>query len=89
MCVCVCVCVGGNGDASSWHCPQTTLVPPGGSTVVELTPTVPGNLTLVDHAICRLDKGCVGFITVSGKPRKDVYTSFTNGKACVGCKLHP
>lgn len=36
---------------------QTTLVPAGGATVVELVPPVPGNLTLVDHSIFRIDKG--------------------------------
>ena len=36
---------------------QTTGVPPGGATVVDLHPVVPGTYTLVDHAIFRLDKG--------------------------------
>uniref|UniRef100_A0A915D5E1 Copper-containing nitrite reductase n=1 Tax=Ditylenchus dipsaci TaxID=166011 RepID=A0A915D5E1_9BILA len=38
---------------------QTTLVPPGGSTVVDIKTVVPGTYTLVDHAIHRIDKGAV------------------------------
>lgn len=35
---------------------QTISVPPGGSSVVDVHPVVPGTYTLVDHAIFRLDK---------------------------------
>ena len=41
---------------------QTTLVPAGGATVVEFNTPVPGNLTLVDHSIWRIEKGAAGFI---------------------------
>lgn len=70
---------------------QTTLVPPGGSTVVEFNTDVPGVLTLVDHAIFRLDKGCVGFLMVGGDgPKsKELYHSNDNLNPCYGCKLHP
>lgn len=68
---------------------QTTLVPPGGAAVVEMSTTVPGNLTLVDHAIFRLDKGCVGFLNVSGEPNPELYHSVDIPNACYGCKLHP
>lgn len=44
---------------------QTTLVPAGGSAVVEMDTTVPGSYTLVDHSIFRIDKGAVGFLKVS------------------------
>lgn len=43
---------------------QTTLVPAGGSAVVEMDTTVPGSFTLVDHSIFRIDKGAVGFLKV-------------------------
>ena len=66
---------------------QTTLVPPGGSTVVEFIPAVPGNYTLVDHAIFRVDKGCVGFLAATGPARPDIYDG-TPPNNCVGCKLH-
>jgi hypothetical protein len=36
----------------------------GGAAVVESTALVPGNYTLLDHAIFRVDKGCVGFLKV-------------------------
>ena len=68
---------------------QTTLIPPGGSTCVEFTTLVPGNLTLVDHALFRLDKGCVGFLMVSGPERPDVYYSKSEPTPCYGCKTHP
>lgn len=54
---------------------QTTLVPPGGSTMVEFVPKVPGNLTIVDHSLTRaFNKGAVGLLTVSGEPRPDIFS---------------
>jgi len=67
---------------------STVTVPPGGATVVDMKMVVPGTYTLVDHAIFRLDKGAVGFLNVSGKPREDVYGSSQPPAPCVGCKLH-
>ncbi|MDE2491366.1 MAG: nitrite reductase, copper-containing [Elusimicrobia bacterium] len=55
------------------HDIQTTLVPAGGATTVELTPHVPGTYILVDHAIFRMAKGAVGQLKVSGAPRPDIY----------------
>jgi len=52
---------------------QTTLVPPGGSTIVESDCPVPGNFTLVDHSIFRIDKGAVGFLKVTGVKRDDLF----------------
>ncbi len=46
---------------------QTTLVPPGGSAIVEFRADVPGTYVMVDHAILRaFDKGANGLIQVSG-----------------------
>lgn len=46
---------------------QTTLVPAGGSTVVEFTVNVPGRYLLVDHALARaLGKGAAGHLEVEG-----------------------
>ncbi|EAQ83591.1 hypothetical protein CHGG_09995 [Chaetomium globosum CBS 148.51] len=67
---------------------STVTVPPGGATVVDMKMVVPGTYTLVDHAIFRLDKGAVGFLNVSGKPREDVFGSSQPPAPCVGCKLH-
>ena len=54
---------------------QTTLVPPGGSTVVEFTMDVPGRYILVDHALSRLERGLVGFLYASGEDQPDVFKS--------------
>jgi nitrite reductase (NO-forming) len=48
---------------------QTTLIPPGGATVVEFGLEMPGTFLLVDHALSRLDKGAVGLLKVEGVTR--------------------
>jgi len=68
---------------------QTTLVPAGGATVVEFKVEVPGDYTLVDHAIFRVEKGAVGFLKVEGAPRHDLYTSQDDAATCRGCLVHP
>lgn len=67
---------------------STISVPPGSAVITDLKMVVPGTYTLVDHAIYRLDKGAVGFLNVSGKPRPDIYQSAEPPEPCVGCKLH-
>ncbi len=52
---------------------QTTLVPAGGSVVVEVTPEVPGTYTLLDHSMFRTEKGAMGQLMVEGPPRPDIY----------------
>ncbi|MBI2872992.1 MAG: nitrite reductase, copper-containing [Chloroflexi bacterium] len=52
---------------------QTTLVPPGGATIVEFKLEVPGTYLLVDHAISRLEKGAVGAIVVDGPEAPDIF----------------
>ncbi len=52
---------------------QTTLVPPGGATMVEFNLEVPGNFVLVDHALSRLQRGLVGLLIVDGEPNVDIY----------------
>ena len=71
------------------HSVQTTLVPSGGATVVEFHAEVPGNYTLVDHAIFRIEKGAVGFLKVEGSPRHDIYASQDDAATCPGCLVHP
>ncbi len=68
---------------------QTTLVPAGGATVVEFGLEVPGDYTLVDHAIFRVEKGAVGFLAAEGKPRHDLYVSKDDTEPCEGCWVHP
>ncbi|MEW6278413.1 MAG: copper-containing nitrite reductase [Candidatus Eremiobacterota bacterium] len=52
---------------------QTTVVPPGGSAMVEFQVDVPGSYTLVDHAIFRLAQGCVGQLKVEGPENPLIY----------------
>lgn len=54
---------------------QTTLVPPGGSTVVEFTMDVPGRYILVDHALSRLERGLVGFLYAEGEENSAIFSS--------------
>jgi nitrite reductase (NO-forming) len=54
---------------------QTTLVPAGGSAIVEFRVDVPGTFILVDHSIFRtFNKGALGMLTVSGAEDLIVYS---------------
>ena len=54
---------------------QTTLVPAGGSSIVEFKVDVPGNLVIVDHSIFRtFNKGSLGIIKVEGAENKEIYS---------------
>jgi len=55
------------------HSIQTTLVPPGGASVLDFQPQVPGDYTLVDHAIFRVDRGAMGTLEVEGTAAPDIY----------------
>lgn len=52
---------------------QTTLVPAGGATVVELQLLVPGRYVLVDHALSRMQRGEMGYLVVDGPENKAIY----------------
>lgn len=52
---------------------QTVSVAPGGATMVEFAVEVPGNYTLVDHALSRLTKGAAGTLVVEGPANPDVF----------------
>jgi nitrite reductase (NO-forming) len=52
---------------------QTTLVPAGGATMVELKLDVPGNYILVDHALSRMDRGAWGILKVTGEKNTDIF----------------
>ena len=59
---------------------QTTLIPAGGGTVVELVGQVPATIVLVDHALSRaFDKGAVGQIVVSGDERPEIFEEVAGG----------
>lgn len=53
---------------------QTTLIPAGGSAIVEFRTEKPGNLVIVDHSIYRaFNKGALGMIKVVGEDNPQVY----------------
>lgn len=54
---------------------QTTLIPAGGSAIVEFKVDVPGTFILVDHSIFRaFNKGALGMLKVQGDEKKAVYS---------------
>lgn len=52
---------------------QTTLVPPGGATIVEFGLEVPGRYILVDHALSRMERGLTGYLIVEGPDNPEVF----------------
>jgi nitrite reductase (NO-forming) len=52
---------------------QTTMVPPGGATMVEFTLEVPGRYILVDHSLSRLERGLAGFLLVEGAEAEEIF----------------
>lgn len=57
------------------HNVQTTLVPSGGSTMVELKVDVPGTFILVDHSLTRaFNKGALGMLKVAGEADRVTYS---------------
>lgn len=54
---------------------QTTLIPAGGSAIVEFTCETPGTLVLVDHSIFRaFNKGALGMLKVEGEPNPEIFS---------------
>jgi nitrite reductase (NO-forming) len=52
---------------------QTVTVAPGGAVITEFKLHVPGNYTIVDHALARMERGLAGLLIVEGTPNPDVY----------------
>jgi nitrite reductase (NO-forming) len=52
---------------------QTTTVPPGGATIVEIGLQVPGKYILVDHALSRIQRGLGGWLVVEGPDAPEIY----------------
>ena len=62
------------GTIATQHNVQTTLIPAGGSAVVEFGVEKPGDLILVDHSIFRaFNKGALGMLHVSGDDNPKVF----------------
>jgi nitrite reductase (NO-forming) len=52
---------------------QTVTVPPGGAVITEAKLDVPGNYTLVDHALSRAERGLVGILHVEGAANPEIF----------------
>jgi nitrite reductase (NO-forming) len=52
---------------------QTVTVAPGGAVITEFKLHVPGNYTIVDHALARVERGLAGLLIVEGAPNPDIY----------------
>jgi len=52
---------------------QMVTVPAGGAVITEFKLEVPGNYTLVDHALARAERGLIGVLHVEGPPSKEIY----------------
>lgn len=62
------------GAREAVHDIQTTLIPAGGATWVEVTVDVPGTYTLVDHSITRaIDKGAVAQLVAIGTENPAIF----------------
>lgn len=59
---------------------QTTLIPSGSASTVEFKALVPGDYTMVDHSIFRINKGATGQIHVEGKERPDILNKVQGGE---------
>jgi nitrite reductase (NO-forming) len=54
---------------------QTTMVPAGGSTIVDFQVEVPGTFVLVDHSLTRaFNKGAIGMLKVTGSETPVLYS---------------
>jgi len=64
---------------------QTTLIPAGGATIVELHALVPGTFTFVDHSMFRMDdKGASGQLVVTGQADTAIYSGKTADEIYLG-----
>ena len=64
---------GEGGTSVSQRNVQTTLIPSGGSAMVEFRAEKAGDLILVDHSIFRVGKGAMGMIAVTGDDNPEIY----------------
>ncbi len=54
---------------------QTTLIPAGGTAIVEFIADVPGTYVIVDHALARMNKGAWTTLNVTGEQNPEVFSS--------------
>ena len=63
------------GGAKAQEHVQTTMVPSGGSTIVDFKVDVPGTYVLVDHSLSRaFNKGALGMLKVTGAEDRVIYS---------------
>ncbi len=63
------------GGSIAQHNVQTTLIPAGGSAIIEFKLNTDGTYILVDHSIFRtFNKGSLGMLKVEGQAKKDIYS---------------
>lgn len=64
---------------------QSTIVPAGGSAIVEFKVDIPGSYTLVDHSIFRaFNKGALGQLKVEGEENPEIMTQKLSDTAYAG-----
>lgn len=64
------------GGSTVSHNIQTTMIPAGGSAIVEFKCDVPGDYVLVDHSLSRaFNKGCIGKLKVTGEKNPKVFSA--------------
>ncbi|WP_118832531.1 copper-containing nitrite reductase [Neisseria meningitidis] len=64
---------------------QSTIVPAGGSAIVEFKVDIPGSYTLVDHSIFRaFNKGALGKLKVEGEENPEIMTQKLSDTAYAG-----
>ena len=67
------------GSVATQHNVQTTLIPAGGSAIVEFGVEKSGDLILVDHSIFRaFNKGALGMLHVSGPDDSRIFAAVTS-----------
>ncbi len=63
------------GGSQVSHNVQTTMIPAGGSSIVDFKVEVPGTYILVDHSLFRaFNKGAIGMLKVEGPANQIVYS---------------
>ena len=63
------------GGSQKSHNVQTTMIPSGGSAIVDFKVEVPGTYILVDHSLFRaFNKGAIGMLKVEGAANQIVYS---------------
>jgi nitrite reductase (NO-forming) len=69
---------------------QTTIVPAGGSAIVEFKTEVPGTFILVDHSIFRaFNKGALAILKADGKERPEIFSGKEVDATYIGDQANP